>query len=124
MSARVRAESLLAAGRLSVAQQVAAADKGWLTVDQVSAPARAQVANLATVRADLRATLATLDALIGTTSDPAGTGTLRAIKATPNATINGAPAPYVKALADALITLARAAKRDIRLGIRDLSASG
>ena len=118
-----RISALLAAGRLTTAQQVAAVDKGWLTVEQVSVAARAQAANLTTVRADLRATLAAIDALIGTAADPAGTGTLRAIKATPNATINSGSAPYVKALADAVIALARAVKKDIRLDVRSLDAT-
>lgn len=112
-----------AAGTLSTAQQVRAVEAGLLTAAQVSTEAKAQAANQATIKADLKAALATLDALVGATSDPAGTGTLRAIKATPNATIKADPAPYVKALADAMITIARTAKKDIRLDIRELGAT-
>lgn len=70
------------------------------------------------VAEDLSAALPILAALIGDGSDPAGTGTLQAIKNTTNATINATPAPYIKALADALITLARNQRKQIRAEMR------
>lgn len=71
----------------------------------------------------LTAALADLDTLIGTQADPAGTTSLRAIKNQTNATINAGPAPYVKALADGLITVARALKRDIRLDLQTFDSA-
>lgn len=67
--------------------------------------------------------LADLDTLVGTQADPAGTTSLQAIKNQTNATINSGPAPYVKSLADGLITVARALKRDIRLDLQTLDSA-
>lgn len=71
----------------------------------------------------LTTALADLDTLIGSQADPAGTTSLQAIKNQTNATINAGPAPYVKALADGLITVARALKRDIRLDLQTLDSA-
>lgn len=110
-------------GTLTTAQQVRAVELGWLQPADVSAGAAAQAANLATVKADLRALLASLDALIGQAGDAPGTSSLRAIKNQTNATINSAPAPYVKALADGMIAIARGLKKDVRLGLRSLDGA-
>jgi hypothetical protein len=72
---------------------------------------------------DLSAALPVLATLIGSGTDPAGTTTLQAIKNQTNATINATPAPYVKALADALITLARNQRKQIRSELRAFDAA-
>lgn len=86
-------------------------------------PLPVEVASERTVEDDLRAALDRLATLVGQTSDPAGTTSLRAIKNTTNATINAGPALYIKALADALILVARNQRKQIRAEVRDFAGT-
>lgn len=97
------------------AEQNAAADAG--------ASARQIEANAATLLAQVADQLDAIRQLVGSSSDPAGTTSLRAIKATPNQTINSSPAAYVKAVNQATIDLAQAVSRLSRLTARALDTT-
>lgn len=58
MTAQTRAAALMAAGKLTVARQVAAVEAGWLTADQVSAAARTAITNAATIRTQAQTAMA------------------------------------------------------------------
>jgi hypothetical protein len=97
-------------------------DNGVL-VEDYTVPKSSEQYNEEVVAEDLSAALPILAALIGDGSDPASTDSLQAIKNTTNATINATPAPYIKALADALITLARNQRKQIRAEMRAFDAA-
>jgi hypothetical protein len=97
-------------------------DNGVL-VEDYTVPKAPERYNAEVVAEDLSAALPILAALIGDGTDPASTDTLQGIKNTSNATINASPAPYIKALADALITLARNQRKQIRAEMRAFDAA-
>lgn len=71
MTAADRVAALHAAGRLTTAQQVRAVAVGLLTPAQVSAEARAQVANAATIKTQAQAALTANKAFLAVASPTA-----------------------------------------------------
>lgn len=88
-----------------------------------ASPLKVLLTNQADIEAKLTKALADIDALIGTQANAAGSNTLQAIKNQTKAAIAADPGPYIKALADSLLTVARALKRDIRLDLALLDSS-
>ena len=88
-----------------------------------AAVAALEATNNAALTTKIRDQIAALKTLIGAGTDPAGTTSLRAIKAQTNAVINSGPAPYVKANTDALIGLSRAVIRLSRMVARVLDSA-
>lgn len=87
------------------------------------AAAVTEATNNAALTARIRDQITALKTLIGAGTDPAGTTSLRAIKAQTNAVINAGPAPYVKANTDALIDISRAVIRLSRMVARVLDSA-
>lgn len=113
MTAPERAAALLAAGKLSTAQQVAAVERGWLNATDVSAAAQTAIKNLQAIRTQAAAAM-TVNNQVITAAD-----TYLALSAPTNAQV----VAQVKALTTAAKIAAQQRNALIRLALNDLSGT-